>query len=66
MHAAIPAGGAGVITGALVVYCSKATGRRVGLITWIITLVTIPSTLVFLVHCPTVQLAGVTAPYSDG
>lgn len=63
---AIPAGGAGVITGALIIYFSKSTGRRVALINWIISLATILPTLVFLVHCPTLELAGVTAEYSDG
>lgn len=63
---AIPAGGAGVLAGALIVFFSKSTGRRVALINWIVALITVPPTLVFLVHCPTVQMAGVTAPYSDG
>ena len=55
-----------MLAGALIVFFSKSTGRRVALINWIVALITVPPTLVFLVHCPTVQMAGVTAPYSDG
>ena len=63
---AIPAGGAGVIVGALIIYFTKSKGRRVALITWIISALTILPVLVFLVRCPTLNLSGVTVPYSDG
>ena len=63
---AIPAGGAGVIAGALIIYFTKSKGRQVALINWIVSLLIILPVFVFLVRCPTLDLAGVTVPYSDG
>ena len=65
-NAAIPAGGAGVIAGALIIYFTKSKGRQVALINWIVSLLIILPVLVFLVHCPTLNLSGITVPYSDG
>ena len=65
-NAAIPAGGAGVIAGALIIYFTKSKGREVALINWIVSLLIILPVLVFLVHCPTLNLSGITVPYSDG
>ena len=63
---AIPAGGAGVITGALILFCAKLKGRKVVVMNWVVALLTVPITLAFLVHCPTLELAGVNVNYPDG
>ena len=63
---AIPMGGTGVIVGALIIHFTKSKGRRVSLIHAIISLLLILPMLMFLVHCPTLDLAGVTVGYQDG
>ncbi len=62
----IPAGGIGALTGALIVFCFKAKGRRVVLINWIVTLLLVLAVFAFLIHCPTIELVGVKEPYPDG
>lgn len=59
-------GGTGVIVGALIIHFTKSKGRRVSLIHAIISLLLILPMLMFLVHCPTLDLAGVTVEYQDG
>eukprot|EP00731_Ephydatia_muelleri_P010124 Em0005g710a len=61
---AIPCGSAGVIAGALVIYCAKLKGKGVSLFTWVVTLIVIVPSLVFLVNCPNIQLNGVTHSYA--
>lgn len=65
MDTAIPGGGAGVFIGALIIYFTKSKGRNVALINWIVTLIALFPTLIFLVHCPTLELVGVTVEYPD-
>ena len=36
------------------------------LINWIVTLLVLFPTFVFLIHCPTVELVGVTVDYPNG
>lgn len=65
-RAAIPSGAAGVIVGALIIYFTKAKGRQVVLVHFIVsTLILLPA-LLFLLSCPNLRLAGVTVAYSDG
>ena len=65
-HAAIPSGAAGVIVGALIIYFTKAKGRQVVLVHFIVsTLILLPA-LLFLLSCPNLRLVGVTVAYSDG
>ena len=55
-----------MIAGALIIYFTKSKGRQVALINWIVSLLIIPPVFVFLIHCPTLNLTGVTVPYADG
>lgn len=64
--AAVPSGGVGVLTGALILYCTKSKGRRVAIINWIIALLTILPVLgAFLVSCPNFSIAGINTPYAN-
>lgn len=63
---AIPSGGAGVFIGGLIIYFTKSKGRSVALINWVVTLLALFPTFVFIVHCPTLELVGVTVEYPDG
>ena len=63
---AIPTGGAGVITGALSIYFTKSKGHQVSFIHATISFFLIIPMLMFLVHCPTLNLAGVTVECPDG
>ena len=63
---AIPCGGAGVLVGGVIVFFTKSKGRRAALVNWIVSLVVLGPMLVFLIHCPTVNLAGISQPYSNG
>ena len=56
----------GAMTGALILYFTKIKGRRVILLIFIIVAVLVPLTPAFLIHCPSVEVAGITASYSDG
>lgn len=59
-------GGCGVFVGSLILYFTKSKGRSVALINWVVTLVALAPTFVFLVSCPTLELVGVTVEYQDG
>ena len=63
---AIPTGTVGVFVGGLIIYLTKSNGRSVAMINWIVSLIAVPPLLVFLAHCPSVQLAGVNVPFFDG
>lgn len=65
LHTAIPSGGVGVVIGSLIIYFTKSKGRNVALINWVVTLVALFPVLVFMVHCPSVELVGVTVKYPD-
>ena len=56
----------GAMTGALILYFTKIKGRRVILLIFIIVAILVPLTPAFLIHCPSIEVAGITAPYSDG
>lgn len=64
--AAIPSGGAGVFLGGLIIYFTKSKGRNVALINWIVTLVALVPTFIFIVYCPTLEMVGLTVEYPDG
>lgn len=66
MYVAIPGGGVGVFVGALIIFITKSKGRRVALINWVVTLLALFPTFIFFVHCPTIELVGVTVEYPDG
>lgn len=61
---AIPTGALGVLVGALII--RRYNGRTVAMINWILTLIATPPLLIFLIRCPTLQLAGVNVPFADG
>ena len=65
-YVAIPSGGAGVFVGSLIVFFTKSKGRSVALINWIVTLLVLFPSFTFLIHCPTVELVGVTVDYPNG
>lgn len=65
-YVAIPSGGAGVLIGGLIIFFMKSRGRSVALINWVVTLIALLPTLVFIVYCPTLELVGVTVEYPDG
>lgn len=65
LFVAIPSGGAGVFIGSLIIYFTKSKGRNVALINWVVTLVALFPTFIFLLSCPTVELVGVTVEYPD-
>ena len=52
--------------GGLIIYFTKSKGRNVALINWIVTLIALAPTFVFIVHCPTLELVGLTEEYPDG
>ena len=56
----------GTLTGAFLVFGCKTSGKKDALLITIITLIILPLMLVFLLHCSGAQVAGITAPYSDG
>lgn len=66
VHPAIPSGGAGVVTGGLIIYFSKAKGRRLPLTQLAISAIAVLPFLGLLITCPTSQIAGITAAYPDG
>ena len=63
---AIVGGGSGTFIGALIIYCTKSKGRNVALINWTVTLVALFPIMIFIVHCPTLELVGVKVEYPDG
>lgn len=65
-YAAISTGAFGVLAGALVIYFAKSNPRTVAMINWIAILIAAPTLLVYLIRCPSVQLAGVNVPFADG
>ena len=54
----------GIVLSSLVIYWAKSKVRRVILINTIMTLIATPFLLVFLLGCPTANLAGVQVPYA--
>ena len=54
------------MTGALILYFTKIKRRKVVLLIFVIVAVLVPLTPVFLIHCPSVKVAGITTSYSDG
>ena len=54
------------MTGALILYFTKIKGRKVILLIFVIVAVLVPLTPAFLIHCPSVKVAGITTSYSDG
>lgn len=55
----------GVVIGSVLTYIFKWNGKRNILFTSIVTLVSVPFLAVYLIHCPTVNLAGVITPYNN-
>ena len=56
----------GTLIGSFLVFICKMKGRRNAITLAIITLMTAPFPAIYLLHCPRVDLAGITAPYADG
>lgn len=52
--------------GGLIIHFTKSKGRNVALINWIVTLIALVPTFVFIVHCPTLEIVGLTVEYPDG
>ena len=56
----------GVVTGALIIYFWKPKGRKTAVIQFVVVLIGIPFVLLFLLRCPSYNVAGVVVPYADG
>ena len=56
----------GTLIGSFLVFICKMKGCRNAITLTIIILITAPFLGVYLLHCPRVDLAGITAPYADG
>lgn len=56
----------GTLIGSFLVFICKMKGRRNAITLAIIILMTAPFPAIYLLHCPRVDLAGITAPYADG
>ena len=54
-----------MVIGALIIYFTKSKGRHVALINWIVSLVALIPTFIFILDCPTLNLVGVTVSYPD-
>lgn len=65
-YTAIPTAGAGVISSGLLIYFFKIKGRKVPLLGLGAGSLAVLTVFVFLIHCPTPDLAGVIVPYADG
>ena len=66
MSPAIPTGGAGVVLGGLIIFLLKLKGRRVSLLQLVMSAIAVFPLLGLLLHCPTADIAGITAAYPDG
>ena len=55
----------GVLGGAIIIYIFKFKGAKVALLALAITLCVIPFSFGVLIHCPTIQVAGITTPYPN-
>ncbi len=62
---AIPTGFIGVMCGGLLVFFLKSNGKHVTLINTIFTFIAMPPLLVYLIRCPTLELAGVTRRFES-
>ena len=56
----------GVLTGSLIIHLCKLNGRQAGAILWVALLLSIPTTFLYFLKCPSLQVAGITVPYADG
>ena len=56
---AIPAGGLGVLGGAVLVYFTKSKGKTLAFIPWVVSIFGLPAALGFLFSCPDVNIAGI-------
>ncbi len=66
MHVAIPTGGVGVLLGAVLVYLVKSKAKRVAMINWIVTIISVfPAVGAFLVSCSDLPVAGINTPYPN-
>ena len=67
---AIPAGLAGVLTGATIMYCLKLKGKNTGKtganVNWIVSVLATIATLTLLTSCSTIKIAGINTNYATG
>lgn len=56
----------GVTGGAIIIYWLNAAGRKNALVIISVLFFMLPFMLVFFLHCPSIELAGVLRPYEDG
>ena len=56
----------GVLTGSVIIHLCKLNGRQAGTILWVALLLCIPTTFLYFLKCPSLQIAGITVPYADG
>lgn len=61
---AIVAGATGALTGALIVYCVKV-GKRMAVILWVASFISLFPLLGFFLVCPNVNIAGINTDYSN-
>lgn len=56
----------GTLAGAILVYGCKLRGRINAFLVAIMTLIIVPLLLIFLLHCPQVNVVGINDAYADG
>lgn len=47
-------------------YLWKPVGRNTAVVHTVVVILSLPFVLVYLIKCPTVNVAGITVPYADG
>ena len=69
-YLAIPSGGAGVLTGAAIMYCLKSKGKETGksaaLVNWTVAVLAVIPTLTLLTRCQNIDIAGINTEYATG
>lgn len=54
-----------MLVGAVFVYCIKSDGEKAASVIWITCLCALPASSVFLAHCGSTGLAGITSQLSN-
>ncbi len=66
MSSAIPAGAAGVLTGALILYFLQSKPRRAALVSVVVNVLLVPATFTFLLYCHSSVITGINSDYPGG
>lgn len=66
MHHHFPSIVCGVIIGSLLTFALKLDGKKSIFVVACAAVISLPFLLTYIIHCPTVSLAGVTTEYPNG